>query len=333
MNRSSKMNTVTVMAVMGLGSIIFSGCQPARVLGPREIIPAYKDEVITPVVETPRLVLSPGLTDSTSTPKFEDITPKPMEPRKWSNKGLHATKKTVNPPRNNSKAIEYTVKKNDSLWKIARSHGTGYITLAKYNNMSMKTVLRPGQKIMIPSSSEAKAMIGKKLTTTKVKHGKVTTKKYQAIPKSGTYTVKSGDSLWKIARRFGVKISDLAAANNIEKNAMLKLGQKLTIPGKSVNSTQTKTTTLTPQKTSQVKEDLPSTTTPIDDNDDMGLDIGELPDSGDNSDSDGDVFFAEKDMTIEDLSKKYGVSVEQLLKLNDNLRKFKKDDMYYLPKK
>ncbi len=330
------MNTVTVMAVMGLGSIVFSGCQPARVLGPREIIPAYKDEVITPVVETPILSLNNGLDNSTLTPKIEDDTPKPMKPRRWGNKETTPNKRKAITPKNSGKAIEYTVRKNDSLWKIARSHGTGYITLAKYNNMSIKTVLRPGQKIMIPSSAEAKAMVGKKLPTTNAKSGKTTTRKYQAIPKGGSYTVKSGDSLWKIARRFGVKTSDLAAANNIKKTAILKLGQKLTIPGKGVTSTQGNTTIVTPVKQGAVKDnpkiDLPPTEDPTDDGG-IGPDIGELPDSGDMTDSDGDVFFAKKDMTIEELSKESGISVEQLLKNNDNLKKFKKGDMYYLPKK
>ena len=43
------------------------------------------------------------------------------------------------------------------------------------------------------------------------------------------HKVRKGDSLWKIAKRYGLKIDDIAAANKIAKNSSLKVGQKLTI--------------------------------------------------------------------------------------------------------
>ena len=46
----------------------------------------------------------------------------------------------------------------------------------------------------------------------------------------GTYTVVRGDSLWLVARREGVSLAALAAANGIEVNAVLREGQKLAIP-------------------------------------------------------------------------------------------------------
>jgi LysM repeat protein len=47
-----------------------------------------------------------------------------------------------------------------------------------------------------------------------------------------TYTVKSGDSLWTIARKNNTTVAQLAAANSISANASLRPGQKLIIPGK-----------------------------------------------------------------------------------------------------
>ena len=336
MNKSKKMNAVAVISALGLGSVILTGCQEPKVLGPRVIIPAQKDEVVTPYVEQDNIVNPLPVNDRTITPTFEDVAPKPMKPRKFGSNGLPSSPKET--PKD-GKAIEYTVKKNDSLWKIARSHGTGYITLAKYNNLSTKAILRPGQKIMIPSSAEAKKMGSKKIPTTSVKSGISSKRKYQSIPKGGTYTVKRGDSLWVIARRFGVKISDLATANNIKKDAVLKLGQKLVIPepitsknGKSTKKSQGSKGTVTPAKVSSGGFDLPDTDTP--EKKERKTDIGELPTTtSDSSSVATDVFFAEKNMTVEELSKATGVPVQQLLKLNDGLKKFKKDDMYYLPKK
>ncbi|RNF39478.1 polysaccharide deacetylase family protein [Planococcus salinus] len=54
-----------------------------------------------------------------------------------------------------------------------------------------------------------------------------------APPSTGTkYTVKSGDTLYSIAKRHGVTVSVLAAANNITNPNLIRVGQILTIPGK-----------------------------------------------------------------------------------------------------
>ena len=47
-----------------------------------------------------------------------------------------------------------------------------------------------------------------------------------------TYKVASNDSLWKVAKKHGIGIDDLAKANNLRPNSPLKVGQKLIIPGK-----------------------------------------------------------------------------------------------------
>lgn len=52
-----------------------------------------------------------------------------------------------------------------------------------------------------------------------------------------TYTVARGDSLWSLAKKHGVSVADLAAANNLHGNSMLHIGQKLIIPGKAMAST------------------------------------------------------------------------------------------------
>ncbi|MDR0861728.1 MAG: CAP domain-containing protein [Oscillospiraceae bacterium] len=53
----------------------------------------------------------------------------------------------------------------------------------------------------------------------------------RASAQSGTYTVVSGDSMWKIAVRYQIGVSELIAANPSVKNpALIKVGQKLNIP-------------------------------------------------------------------------------------------------------
>ncbi len=48
-----------------------------------------------------------------------------------------------------------------------------------------------------------------------------------------TYTVVRGDSLWSLAKKNGLTVAELAAANGLTANATLQLGQKLVIPAKS----------------------------------------------------------------------------------------------------
>jgi LysM repeat protein len=45
-----------------------------------------------------------------------------------------------------------------------------------------------------------------------------------------TYSVKKGDSLWLIARRYGVTVAELTAENSIPESKVLKIGQTLTLP-------------------------------------------------------------------------------------------------------
>lgn len=52
------------------------------------------------------------------------------------------------------------------------------------------------------------------------------------------HQVKKGDNLWTLARKYGVKVEDIAKANNIKPNSILQLGQKLVIPVKTSASSQ-----------------------------------------------------------------------------------------------
>ena len=58
--------------------------------------------------------------------------------------------------------------------------------------------------------------------------------KYVAPIDSNYYTVKSGDSLWSISRKFGITVDELKNANNLSSN-LLSIGQNLIIPGKDLD--------------------------------------------------------------------------------------------------
>lgn len=60
--------------------------------------------------------------------------------------------------------------------------------------------------------------------------------KYVAPAGSNYYTVKSGDSLWSISKKFGITVDELKNANNLSSN-LLSVGQNLIIPGKETQAT------------------------------------------------------------------------------------------------
>jgi len=59
--------------------------------------------------------------------------------------------------------------------------------------------------------------------------------KYVAPIDSNYYTVKSGDSLWSISKKFGITVDELKNANNLSSN-LLSIGQNLIIPGKDLDA-------------------------------------------------------------------------------------------------
>ena len=59
---------------------------------------------------------------------------------------------------------------------------------------------------------------------------------YQAPADSNYYTVKSGDSLWSISKKFGITVDELKQANNLTSN-LLSIGQNLYIPTKETDVT------------------------------------------------------------------------------------------------
>ena len=114
----------------------------------------------------------------------------------------------TNIPPDPEEGIIHTVRSGDTLYKIASQYGVSVAEIMELNNLT-STVLTLGQQLLIPNEEEIQ----------KEKEGTI-------------YTVKSGDSLWKIANTFGVTVDDIISANDLTSTA-LQIGQQLLIPGTS----------------------------------------------------------------------------------------------------
>ena len=107
----------------------------------------------------------------------------------------------------------YTVKKGDSLYSIAQEFNTTVDILKKLNNLTSNT-LSIGQILKLPKPADIDEP--------------------SQEPTNITYTVQSGDSLYKIATKYNTTIDAIKKANNLT-NDLLSIGQVLTIPTTTIS--------------------------------------------------------------------------------------------------
>jgi LysM repeat protein/soluble lytic murein transglycosylase-like protein len=115
----------------------------------------------------------------------------------------------------------YKVRKGDNLWTISKKLKIDSEQLRVANHLAVGAELKPGQILKIPSASQL---------------AKKSSNKSKSSTKNGLYTVQSGDSLDKIARKYKVKISDLMKWNDLKKSYMLKPGMQLKVSGSGSKS-------------------------------------------------------------------------------------------------
>lgn len=107
--------------------------------------------------------------------------------------------------------IDHVVASGESFWTISRRYDVDMNKLAAWNGMAPRDTLSVGRNLVVWTNQ---AVPGNVVTS----NG--TTRKLN-------YTVRSGDSLYLIASRFRITVSDLVRWNKIDKNKILRPGQKL----------------------------------------------------------------------------------------------------------
>lgn len=112
-----------------------------------------------------------------------------------------------------TEVVAYAVESGDTLSGIAEKFGINLNTLLWANNLTVRSVLKPGQSLTI-------------------------------LPVSGVmHTVKSGDTLLAIAKKYSVDASAISSFNNFPSDGALQVGQKFVIPGGIVSAAPRTTTT------------------------------------------------------------------------------------------
>jgi membrane-bound lytic murein transglycosylase D len=111
---------------------------------------------------------------------------------------------------------EHTVRNGDSLWSIARRHGVGVREIAAWNGMAPGDTLAVGRKLVVwqhRGGSPAAAA------------GRAPTVEPQL--RRVNYTVRRGDSLYRIASNFKVSVADIKRWNSLDGKRYLQPGQRL----------------------------------------------------------------------------------------------------------
>jgi membrane-bound lytic murein transglycosylase D len=117
---------------------------------------------------------------------------------------------SLDPPMPRNQSDKHIVRRGDTLWSIARSHGVTMESIASSNGLRGDDTLAVGQVLSIPGTTTLASADAQSIET-----------------RSTTYVVRRGDTLSRIATRFRVRLTDLLGWNGLNKRSMIKPGQRL----------------------------------------------------------------------------------------------------------
>ena len=123
--------------------------------------------------------------------------------------------RTQNKARGSNKTT-HRVRSGDSLWGIARRYGVSTRSLAKWNGMAPGDTLAVGRDLVVWTSS-ARVQPALAVSPAAGKERKI------------RYTVRKGDSLYRIAQRFRVTVAQIRSWNTLDGSKYLQPGQKLVV--------------------------------------------------------------------------------------------------------
>ena len=226
--------------VMGVHAAVFvcifavPGCRSTG-KKPASLAPAVGDATGSPVAASD--VNSPVGTP-TEVPAADVAAVRFSPTRPGSPVALDATVPVIAAP------VTYTVAKGDSLWTIAKKNGVTVKQLTSANNLLTDSRLNLGQKLIIPSKAAVPASAPANASVKSVVQASAAP---SAAPAAATvHVVKSGESLGSIAKKYQVRIGDIATANNIADPTKIRVGQSLKIPGTHSSSTKSVSSTSMP---------------------------------------------------------------------------------------
>ena len=188
---------VVAVGVAGLSAMLIQGCKREQ--------PADMTDNSAPTIDTNTMVAA-----DTNTPTVDTNAPVVPPPV--------AVAPPVAPQPVETAGSEYVVVQGDTLGKIAKKNGVTLKALEAANPGVVPTKLKVGQKLSLPAGTGG--AVAPAMSATGADTG------------AEIYTVKSGDTLTKIAKQYGTTYKAIESENNLPTTS-IKVGQKLKIPAKA----------------------------------------------------------------------------------------------------
>jgi LysM repeat protein len=205
---------VLAVSITGLVAVLIQGCKREK--------PSDDDTLNTPTLDT-----NDNATDTNISPMTEVSNPPVPVPPPVTNPPVVINPVTPVTPvpqvvsgiAPETAGSEYVIVKGDTLAKIAKKNGVTLKALEAANPGVVPTKLKIGYKLTLPAGGSASADATAPTALASDDTGGV------------TYTVKSGDTLSKIAKHHGTTVKAIENANGLS-TTKIKVGQKLKIPAK-----------------------------------------------------------------------------------------------------
>jgi LysM repeat protein len=226
--------TILAIHVVLLGALLMAGCkktsndQAANNPGNPPVdnsatIPPLPDSNATPVAPAGNPSVTPPPANNSAQ---NQVTPPPVPP--VTPPSQPNTSAPVPPPVDTGVGAatsgEHTIVKGDTFGVLAKKYNTTIKAITEANPGVQSSKLKIGQKIKIPAST------GSTAAPSSTAGGGPTAP--AAAGGETVHVVKNNDTLWGLARKYGVTQNAIKAANGL-KTGSLKVGQKLKIPAKT----------------------------------------------------------------------------------------------------
>ncbi len=115
--------------------------------------------------------------------------------------------------------VEHRVRKGETLSEIGQRYGVGVRLLRAANGNVDPRRLSVGRVLVVPVSSAAQRQAAS---------GRAPAP-HRGVPGVKYHTVRRGDTLWGLSRRYGVRIRDLRAWNDMEVDEVLRAGRRVRV--------------------------------------------------------------------------------------------------------
>ncbi|MCS0497960.1 LysM peptidoglycan-binding domain-containing protein [Protaetiibacter sp. 10F1B-8-1] len=272
-----------------LARAVFAGLTPTQVIPARPVRDAGTSSALTksmmatmPLVLAGTLAVTGAVAPVNASPSVERKPEKPKTSFGSTVRAVVSAASTATASAAQTAAPStYTVKAGDTVSSIAGRYGLATASVLALNGLGWKSLIFPGQVLKLTGGAVAPSTGTSTNATT-----------------GGRYTIQKGDTISRIAARFGVSTQAVLTANGLGWSSIIYPGQTIAIPGTVLAADNVSSVTpITPAPTASA----PEPTTPVVSAPAPVLNTSYLIKSGD---------------TLSSIARTFGVSIQALLDAN-----------------